>query len=314
MPSNVTIMPADLARNLGEIFDSILSMSNHISSVSKSCFSSVHDLRKIRNTPDFTTAHTILLHLSFTKTWLLQLSPFFNLPQSQLSCLQLILNSTAWVVSKTPKSSHIIPVLKSLNSLKIEQSIQYNVISLTYKTLQSNKPTHLSDLLHIQRNRNTRSFDIVTVQRPYVCSSLKLTDRSFTHHARVLWNSLPKQLRQPTPHQPSINQTCSTLSLSYLSFMRNSKRSSSTDHSLLSLYTLPLMLVLWFFDPTMFFISYLFSVLSFTVISFIAIVSENKSPSVIAVLVGFSGHSQSPIHSHSSFILYGVIIIIKINK
>ena len=41
MPSNVTIMPADSARNLGIIFDSTLSMSHHISSVSKSCFSSI---------------------------------------------------------------------------------------------------------------------------------------------------------------------------------------------------------------------------------------------------------------------------------
>ena len=38
MPSNVAIVPADSARNLGVIFDSTLSMSHHISSVSKSCF------------------------------------------------------------------------------------------------------------------------------------------------------------------------------------------------------------------------------------------------------------------------------------
>jgi hypothetical protein len=36
MPSNVAIVPADSARNLGVIFDSTLSMSHHISSVSKS--------------------------------------------------------------------------------------------------------------------------------------------------------------------------------------------------------------------------------------------------------------------------------------
>jgi len=38
MPSNVTITPAKFARNLCVIFDSTLSMSDHISSVSKSCF------------------------------------------------------------------------------------------------------------------------------------------------------------------------------------------------------------------------------------------------------------------------------------
>jgi len=54
MPSNVTINPS--ARNLGVIFDSSLTMSDHISSVSKSCFLSIRDLRRIRSTLDSTTA------------------------------------------------------------------------------------------------------------------------------------------------------------------------------------------------------------------------------------------------------------------
>jgi len=107
-------------------------------------------------------------------------------------------------VSKTPKFSHITLVLKSLHWLIIKQRIQHKVISLTYKTLQSNKPIYLNDLLHIQRNRNTRSSDIVTLERPSAYARLKLTDRIFTHHAPLLWNSLPLQLQlsaSSTQHQ-----------------------------------------------------------------------------------------------------------------
>ena len=64
----------------------------------------------------------------------------------------------------------------------------------------------------------TRSSDTVTLQRPSVRSRLKLTDRSFTHYAPVLWNSLPKQLRQPTPHNPTISQTGFTVALSPAQF------------------------------------------------------------------------------------------------
>jgi len=46
MPSKVTITPAQSARIIGVIFDSTI--SDHISSVSKSCFLSIHDLRKIK--------------------------------------------------------------------------------------------------------------------------------------------------------------------------------------------------------------------------------------------------------------------------
>ena len=54
MPSNVTITPTDAARNLGVIFDSSLTMSDHISSMSKSYFLAIRDLRIIRITLDFT--------------------------------------------------------------------------------------------------------------------------------------------------------------------------------------------------------------------------------------------------------------------
>ena len=48
--SIITITPSDSARNLGVIFDASLTMSDHIFSVSKSCFMSICDLRRIGNT------------------------------------------------------------------------------------------------------------------------------------------------------------------------------------------------------------------------------------------------------------------------
>lgn len=200
MPSNEVITPTDSARNLGVIFDSTLSMSQHISSVSKSCFLSIRDLRRIRNTLDFTTAHTIATSLIHSRLDYCN-ALFLNLPQSQMSRLQLILNSTARAVSMTPKNCRISPVLKSLHWLKIEQRVQFKIISLTYKALQTQKPSYLRKLLVLNSNRRTRSSCVVTLQRPPVLSRLKLTNRSFTHHAPVLWNSLPEQLRLPTHHK-----------------------------------------------------------------------------------------------------------------
>jgi hypothetical protein len=106
----------------------------------------------------------------------------------------------------TPRFSHITPVLKSLHWLKIEQRIQYKLLSITYKTLQINKPTYLYKLLHVQPTGSTRSSDCVTLLRPPVQSRLKITDRSFTHHAPKLWNNLPKELRLHAAHHPHSNQ------------------------------------------------------------------------------------------------------------
>ena len=50
-------------------------------------------------------------------------SLFLNINSQQLNRLQLILNSTARAVTKTPKFHHITPHLKSLHWLKITQRI-----------------------------------------------------------------------------------------------------------------------------------------------------------------------------------------------
>ena len=106
-----------------------------------------------------------------------------------------LFSTAARAVTKTPKYNHITPHLKSLHWLKITQRIQYQILSLTYKSLQFKQPSSILDLLKIQPTHSTRSSAVVTLQRPSNPSRLKITDRSFYHQAPALWNSLPKHLR-----------------------------------------------------------------------------------------------------------------------
>jgi hypothetical protein len=57
--SDVTLSPVPQAKNLGVLFDSNLSLSGHISSITKSCFSHITDLRHTRPILDLTTARNI---------------------------------------------------------------------------------------------------------------------------------------------------------------------------------------------------------------------------------------------------------------
>ena len=94
---------------------------------------------------------------------------------------------------------------------------------ITYKTLQSGQPSYLHSLLNVQSNRTTRSSDIITLQRLSVRSRLKITDMPLTHHAPVLWNNLPKQLRQPSSHQSLDTPADSTSLLALSSHQFHSK-------------------------------------------------------------------------------------------
>ena len=82
LPNNVTLSPVYSARNLGVIFDSNLTLSQHISAVSKSWFYHIRDLRRIRNTTVHTTACTIATSLIHSK--LGSCNPLLlNLPSTQ---------------------------------------------------------------------------------------------------------------------------------------------------------------------------------------------------------------------------------------
>ena len=199
LPNGVVLSPVTSARNLGVIFDNNITFSQHISSVSKSCFYHIRDLRRIRNTIDRSTACTIATSLVHSKVDYCN-SLFLNLPSSQTNRLQLILNAAARAVTKTPKLHHISPTLKSLHWLKINQRIQYKILSLTHKTLHSGRPSYLRSLLNLKQSRFTRSSSLITLARPSNPSRLKITSRSFYHAAPALWNSLPANLRQISPN------------------------------------------------------------------------------------------------------------------
>ena len=124
------------------IFDKNLTFSHHISAISSACFHDIRDLRGIRNTIDLTTACSIATSLIHSKVDCCH-SLLLNLPVIQTNRLQLVLNSAARAVTKTPKFHHITPILKSLHWLKINERIQYKVLSLTYKSLQTGKPCYL---------------------------------------------------------------------------------------------------------------------------------------------------------------------------
>ena len=109
--------PVTSARNLGVIFDSNLSFSEHMSAVSKSCFQHIRDLRRIRSSVDYTTALTIAASHIHTK--LDYCNSLFKIFHPLINRLQHILNAAASAVTNTPKFfCSITPVLMSLHWLK----------------------------------------------------------------------------------------------------------------------------------------------------------------------------------------------------
>ena len=202
LSSDLQIKPATCVRNLGVMFDKHLSFHDHITKLSQTCFFHIKDLRRLRPYLSLETASTIGASLVHSKLDYCN-SLFINLPSTEIHRLQLIQNSLARAVYRKSKFCHITPVLKSLHWLKIRERIQYKILSMTSKILNTSKPEYLSDLLNLQSLGSTRSSKLLTLKRPPVISRLSLTNRAFQYAAPQLWNSLPPSLRTPNLQSPT---------------------------------------------------------------------------------------------------------------
>jgi len=183
-------------KNLGVTLDNTLSMKQHISSVSRTCFFQLRRIATIRKflTTDATAklvTSTILSRLDYCNSLLA------GLPVSSIHRLQRIQNSSARLVLKKKKKDHITPLLRQLHWLPITHRIKYKLNTLTYKCLNKLAPTYLSDSLSLyQVSRPLRcSNDNLKLNIPY--TKLKTAgQRSFSFQAATNWNSLPLPLRQ----------------------------------------------------------------------------------------------------------------------
>jgi len=142
--------------------DEHLTFSDQISAISKACYYHIRQLCCIRPYLDSTTACTSIVHskLDYCN------SLYYNLPKSQITRLQLIQNSLARAVVKSPKSCHITPILRSFHWLKITERIEQKLLSLTYRVITTTQPPYFHHLISVQPPRSTRSSSLVTLARP----------------------------------------------------------------------------------------------------------------------------------------------------
>ena len=182
------------ARNLGVLFDSALSFENQISSVCKSSYFQIRQIRQIRSSLDLNSA-VLLANSLVTSRLDFCNSLYCGLPACSIKRLQLVQNSLARaVVPSVRKYDHISSVLRQLHWLPVERRITFKLATVTYKVLHNKSPSYLSDLLiPYKSSRNLRSNSQNLLSVPRINSAMGR--RSFSYMAPHLWNSLPLELK-----------------------------------------------------------------------------------------------------------------------
>ena len=185
------ISKTSTARNIGVLYDTVMSMEHHVTAVCKAGFFHLRNISRIRK---YISRHTaeILVHAFITSRLDFCNSLLYGLPKQTIKRLQHVQNVAARIVALTPKHEHIS---QELHWLPIEQRIIFKILLMTFKCLNGIAPSYLSDLVtrYIPR-RNLRSanghhlLDVKFNLRNYGF-------RSFSVASPQLWNDMPLEIR-----------------------------------------------------------------------------------------------------------------------
>ena len=116
---------------------------------------------------------------------------FAGCPQVLLDNIQRVINCSARLIFKVPKSAHITPFLYDLHWLPISSRIQYKIALICFHIVSGTAPPYLSELLHLYSpSRSLRSAADTRIFRVPRMGRRTLGERSLRYIGPVLWNSL----------------------------------------------------------------------------------------------------------------------------
>ncbi|XP_073804016.1 uncharacterized protein isoform X1 [Danio rerio] len=180
-------------KNLGVTLESDLSFNSHVKAVSKSAYYHLKNIARIRC---FVSSEDLekLVHAFISSRVDYCNGLLTGLPKKTVRQLQLIQNAAARILTRTRKSEHITPVLRSLHWLPVTFRIDFKVLLLVYKSLNGLGPKYITDMLtEYKPNRSLRSLGSYKLEVPRVQS--KQGESAFSHYAPRCWNQLPEMIR-----------------------------------------------------------------------------------------------------------------------
>ena len=196
---SATIKPSETIRNLGAIFDSTMSMVQHVNSVTKSVYHQLKRIKTIRCHLDSSTCAKII-NAAVTSRLDFNNGLLVGLPQKTLSRLQVAQNSAARLLTGALRRDHITPILKELHWLPVNQRILFKCLNVVMKGLKTtSSPAYMKDIVTpYTQSRQLRSESDrfrLTVSR----ARGTFGSRTLSYTIAKLWNSLPEYIRALEP-------------------------------------------------------------------------------------------------------------------
>ena len=167
---NTKNQSAHSAQNLEIFLDENMAVTAQVKKIYQSTYFQIRNINSMRKILSDDTA-SILVHALITSRLDNGNALLYWISNTLLDKLQLIQNAAARVLSKTHKYDHITPTHIHLHWLPIHQRIQFQILLLTWKTLNRLALSYISQLLTHVPTRTLRCWTNFFFQSPkhYLC-------------------------------------------------------------------------------------------------------------------------------------------------
>ena len=191
---NAAISAMPVIRYLGALLDQHLLLRKQINNICKGAWYVIQKIGRIRPYLSQEVCER-LVHAFISSKLDSCNSILYGLAVTERNKLQRVQNAAARLISRTPKSHHITPVLQQLHWLPVKDRISFKLLLLTFKALHGLAPIYISEL--IKPYYSSRSLRSSTLNYLSVPKSNTATygDRCFSVAAPKLRNSLPSNFR-----------------------------------------------------------------------------------------------------------------------
>ena len=193
---NNIIKPSASVRNLGIVLDSHMSMTQQVNSLISSVNYHLRNIRRIAKFLDQDTKHHVIRCLILSRMDYGN-ALLYGCKSKDLDRLQALQNKAVKLIFNAGKRDSLAPLLNTLHWLPIRERIKYKLCMYIYKCLNGTAPQYLVDFITYKPKgtRFTRSsMDTTLLTSQYARTSIG--DKSFCISGPLLWNSLPKNIRE----------------------------------------------------------------------------------------------------------------------
>ena len=183
---------ADSVTNLGVIFDSNMKFTSHTNNLYKKVYNKLSYLNKTRHFHNYYTRKLLVEHLALSQLNYCR-DVWGYLSKSQMDQLQRLTKYGACIILCKNKRDSVNEDIKNLNWLDPCQASDYFAGCLIFKEINGQYNPNIKSLLTLSEGIETRNFSLKLNIPDYRTQYGK---RNINFRAIVLWNTMPKDLRE----------------------------------------------------------------------------------------------------------------------